>query len=160
MRKRISTAKTNEETFVRESALIKGYNDDLGEYIKMEEPLSRNRVRCFFFNEYDFTSFLNKNFDTTNTDFKEYIDEHFEKILEKALEVLDHIVTEEVSNEAKNNMVLAYGCSCHSGGYSGHCGTSSSSSTGCHSGSSSGGHCSVSSSSSVSCHSGGHRGHC
>ena len=57
----------------------------------------------------------------------------------------------------KNNMVLAYGCSCHSGGYSGHCGTSSSSS-GCHSSRSSG-HCS-SSSSSVSCHSGGHRGHC
>lgn len=162
MRKRISTAKTNEETYVRESALIKGYNDDLGEYIKMEEPLSRTRVRCFFFNEYDFTSFLNKNFDVTDTDFKEFVDEYFDEILEKAIEVLDHIVTEEVSNEAKNNMILAYGCSCHSGGgYSGHCGTSSSSSTGCHSGRSSGGHCSSSSSSSVSCHSGGgYRGHC
>lgn len=157
MIKRISTAKTNEETYLRESALIRGYNDTLGDYIKMEEPLSRTRVRCFFFNEHEFASFMVKNFDVTNTDFREYIDEHFEEILEKAIEVLEHIVTEEVSNEAKNNMVLAYGCSCHSSGYSGHCGTSSSS-TGCHSSRSSG-HCS-SSSSSVSCHSGGYRGHC
>jgi hypothetical protein len=171
-KKGLSTAKTNEETLYKQSVIIRGYSDELGDYIKLEFPLSRKRVDCYYFNEAEFKAFLEHNFSglcaLDDEDFSAEVLERIEDILDLATNELEYFEESVVSNDAKNEMILAYGCDCHSHrGIRSHCDTGTSTpsnDTWCHSNRGRRSHCDIgesSSSSSVSCHSGGgYRGHC
>lgn len=162
------TAITNSEYHWRNSMFIIGESKKYGKYMKVEIPLDADVIECSYYEVKAFISFLNNFIKSHHQDPDLFDDDDLTDFIQDNYAELISAISENVeliqkrnnkSNEARNRMVLAsYGCSCHSGGYGGHCGTSSSS-TGCHS-SRGGGHCS-SSSSSVSCHIGvGYGGHC
>ena len=161
------TAITNSEYHWRNSMFIIGESKKYGKYMKVEIPLNADVIECSYYDIKSFIGFLNNFIRSHHQDPDLFDDDDLTDFIQDNYAELMSAISENVellykrnnkSNEARNKKVFAsYGCSCHSGGYGGHCGTSSSS-TDCHS-SRGGGHCSVSSSS-VSCHSSVHRGHC
>lgn len=160
------TAITNSEYHWRNSMFIIGESKKYGKYMKVEIPLDADVIECSYYEVKAFIGFLNNFIKSHHQDPDLFDDDDLTDFIQDNYAELISAISENVellykrnnkSNEARNKEVLACACSCHSSGYGGHCGTSSSS-TDCHS-SRGGGHCSVSSSS-VSCHSSVHRGHC
>lgn len=118
------TAINNDEVRIRGSLLIRGNNDQYGKYIKLEKPRNKNTIDCYYFNEKAFMSYLNKKLKTykvslmvDDDDFQDIIEEHFDSILETAIQSLEYEVESLESNSSRNSKVASKysskGTNCH-----------------------------------------------
>lgn len=108
------TAITNDEVRIRGSLLIRGNNDQFGKYIKLERPRNKHTVDCYYFSEKAFMSYLNKKLKeykvslmVDDDDFQDIIEEHFEDILEMAIQNLEYDVESLESNSSRNSKITS-----------------------------------------------------
>lgn len=115
------TAITNDEVRIRGSLLIRGNNDQYGKYIKLERPRNKYTIDCYYFNEKAFMSYLNKKLKeykvslmVDDDDFQDIIEEHFDSILEMAVQSLDYDRESLESNSSRNSKITSkYPQACH-----------------------------------------------
>lgn len=115
------TAITNDEVRIRGSLLIRGNNDQYGKYIKLERPRNKYTIDCYYFNEKAFMSYLNKKLKeykvslmVDDDDFQDIIEEHFDSILEMAVQSLDYDRESLESNSSRNSKITSTRpVSCH-----------------------------------------------